>query len=81
MKNEWYEIAVSYTDDGGTETIESKDSLKEAITYAENCDELKLDDVEFIFIDRWYYDKDKYGDENHRYEESAIIIDKERYYE
>ena len=77
MKNEWYEIAVSYTDDGGTESIESKDTLEEAIAYAKNCDELKWDDVKFVFIDRWYYDIDKYGDENYRYDEPAVIIKKE----
>ena len=77
MKNEWYEIAVSYTDDGGTETIESKNTLEEAISHAKNCDELNWDEVEFMFIDRWYYDIDKYGDENHRYDEPAVIINKE----
>ena len=77
MKNEWYEIAVSYTDDGGTETIESKYTLEEAIAYAKNCDELNWDEVEFMFIDRWYYDIDKYGDENHRYDEPAVFIYKE----
>lgn len=77
MKTTWFEIAVSYTDEGGTETIESKDSLEDAIVYAESCDELKWDYVDFVFIDKWYYDISKYGDENLRYNEPAIIINKE----
>ena len=74
-KNEWYEIAVSYTDDGGTESIESKDTLEEAIAYAKNCDELKWDEVEFMFIDRWWCDTDKYS--NTKFDEPAVIINKE----
>ena len=77
MKSEWYEIAVSYTDDGGTESIESKDTLEEAIAYAKNCDELKWDDVKFVFIDRWYYEPDKYGEQNQKYDEPAVFIYKE----
>ena len=40
----WYEVAVSYTDDGGTETIATFDTLKEAKQYAgkfENAEELE----------------------------------------
>ena len=74
---EWYEIAVSYTDEGGTETIESKYTLEEAIAYAKNCDELKWDEVQFMFIDRWYCDTDKYGEQNLQFDEPAVIINKE----
>ena len=77
MKNEWYEIAVSYTDEGGTETIESKYTLEEAIAYAKNCDELKWDEVKFMFIDRWYCDTDKYGEQNLKFDEPAVFINKE----
>ena len=79
MKTEWYEIAVSYTDEGGTESIESKDTLVEAIKFVANCDEFKWDEVEFMFIDRWWCDADKYS--NTKFDEPAIIINKETKYE
>ena len=74
MKNEWYEIAVSYTDDGGTESVESKDTLVEAIKFVANCDEFKWDEVEFMFIDRWWCDADKYS--NTKFDEPAIVFNK-----
>ena len=37
----WYEVAVSYTDDGGTETIATFDTLKEAKQYAEKPQQIK----------------------------------------
>ena len=77
MKNEWYEIAVSWTEDASTESIESKDTLEEAIAYAKNCDELKWDEVQFMFIDRWYCDTDKYGEQNLKFDEPAVVIYKE----
>ena len=55
-KEAWYEVAVSYTNDDGTETLERKDSLKDAMQYAKNCSELQNENVDFIFIDRWCYD-------------------------
>ena len=75
-KNEWYEIAVSYTDDGGTESIESKDTLEEALKFANSTDRIKDDDVEFIFIDKWYSEDGEYAyreDDDFK----VIIIDKE----
>ena len=74
MKNEWYEIAVSYTDDGGTESIESKDTLEEAIAYAKNCDALEREYVDSLFIDKWYSED---GENAIRYDEPAVIINKE----
>ena len=74
MKNEWYEIAVSYIDDGGTESVESKDTLAEAIKFVANCDEFKWDEVEFMFIDRWWCDTDKYS--NTKFDEPAIVFNK-----
>lgn len=56
IKETWYEVAVSYTNDDGTETIERKTTLNEAIDYAKNCSELKDKDVDFVFIDKWNYD-------------------------
>ena len=44
--NAWYEVALSYINDGGTESID----------YANNCTELKEDSVEFVFIDKWIKD-------------------------
>jgi hypothetical protein len=58
-KEVWYEIAVSYTDDKGTETIERKTYLNEAIDYAKNCSELQNENVDFVFVDKWYYYEDK----------------------
>ena len=80
MKNEWYEIAVSYTDDGGTESIESKDTLEEALKFANSTDRIKDDDVGFIFIDKWY-DADvlsEYGGDARIDDDFKVIyIDKE----
>ena len=56
IKEVWYEVAVSYTNDEGTETIEKKNSLYKAINYAKNCSELQNKNVDFVFVDRWYYD-------------------------
>ena len=49
----WYELAVSWID-GGTETIATFDTLKKAKLYAEDCNALKGEYVEFVFIDKWY---------------------------
>tara|TARA_Y100000310_G_C20501580_1_gene724265 strand:- start:265 stop:492 length:228 start_codon:yes stop_codon:yes gene_type:complete len=51
---QWYEIAVSWKDDGGTQTIECMDNLNQAMDYARTCSELKESDVDFVFIDKWY---------------------------
>jgi hypothetical protein len=53
IKEVWYEVAVSYTNDDGTETIERKNSLYKAINYAKNCSELQNENVDFVFVDRW----------------------------
>lgn len=80
---EWYEVAVSYKDDHGTETIATFDTLKKAKEYAKNHNDLSesfmelWEEVDFIFIDRWYYDKDKYGEHNQKYDEPAVFIYKE----
>ena len=55
----WYEVAVSYVDDGNTETIATFDTLEKAKKYALNPYDLKElttdgDVVNFIFIDKWY---------------------------
>lgn len=53
-EEKWYEVAVSYIHDNGTETIERKPSLVEAIDFAQKFKpEL---DVDFVFIDRWFCD-------------------------
>jgi len=52
----WYEVAVSYTNDEGTETIERKPSLNEAIDYAQKCELLHDDGVDFVFVDKWFCD-------------------------
>ena len=52
----WYEVAVSYVDDGGTETIATFDTLKDAKNYASSDDGKSLvseSSVDFVFIDRW----------------------------
>ena len=76
----WYEVAVSYTDDGGTETIATFDTLKEAKEYAENCDALEREYVDFLFIDKWYSEDDEnvmVSDKPAiRYDKPAIIINK-----
>ena len=68
MKNEWYEIAVSYTDEGGTETIESKYDLEDALKFAENTNVINDDDIDFIFIDKWY----AHGEEKQSFEDYAF---------
>ena len=50
----WYEVAVSYVDDCGTETIATFDKLKDAKQYIIKEDILSWDSVEFAFIDKWY---------------------------
>ena len=63
----WYEVAVSYKDDHGTETIATFDTLKEAKQYADKPQQIKKEiwskeiqpysiweEVDFIFIDKWY---------------------------
>ena len=56
--NEWYEVAVSYKMGHGTETIATFDTLKEAKLYADNCDALEREYVDFLFIDKWYSEDD-----------------------
>ena len=53
----WYEVAVSYVDDCGTETIATFDKLKDAKQYITKEDILSWDSVEFAFIDKWYAEK------------------------
>ena len=79
---EWYEVAVSYKMGHGTETIETFDTLKEAKEYAENCDALERDYVDFLFIDKWYseddYENVMVSDKPAiRYDKPAIFINKE----
>jgi len=57
-KETWYEIAESYTDDGGTMTIESTDTLEEAKECASNYDFSAEPNVYFIFIDKWQLSDD-----------------------
>ena len=49
----WYEVAVSYVDDCGTETIATFDKLKDAKQYITEENILSWDSVEFAFIDKW----------------------------
>jgi len=58
-----------------TSRVVMEATLEEAIAYAKNCDELKWDEVEFMFIDRWWCDTDKYS--NTKFDEPAVIINKE----
>ena len=51
---EWYEVAVSYTEDGSTETIESYDTLEEAKEFANKTSIINEEHIDFIFIDKWY---------------------------
>ncbi len=53
-EEKWYELAVSYIHDNGTETIERKPSLDEAIDFAQKFKPAL--DVDFVFIDRWFVD-------------------------
>jgi len=49
----WYEVAVSYVDNCGTETIATFDKLKDAKQYIAEEDILSWDSVGFAFIDKW----------------------------
>jgi len=71
----WYEVAVSYVDDCGTETIEWFYKLKEAKEYTNNCDALERKYVDFVFIDKWY---SKDGDNAYKDRTFTPIIYKER---
>ena len=80
--NEWYEVAVSYIDGNYTETIATFDTLKEAKLYADNCDALEREYVDFLFIDKWYteddYENIMLSDKPAiRYDKPAVIINKE----
>ena len=80
--NEWYEVAVSYKLGNGTETIATFDTLKEAKLYADNCDALEREYVDFLFIDKWYseddYENVMVSDKPAiRYDKPAIFINKE----
>ena len=77
----WYEVAVSYVDDCGTETIATFDKLKDAKQYIIKEDILSWDSIEFAFIDKWYTEDgfemfiaDKPAI---RYDKPAVIINKE----
>ena len=78
--NEWYEVAVSYKLGHGTETIATFDTLKEAREYADNCDALEREYVDFLLIDKWYSEDDEnvmVSDKPAiRYDKPAIIINK-----
>ena len=50
----WYEVAVTYVDDCGTETIATFDKLKDAKQYITEENILSWDSVGFAFIDKWY---------------------------
>ena len=55
---EWYEVAISYKMGYETETIAQFDTLEQAKVYADNCDALKREYVDFLFIDKWYSEDD-----------------------
>jgi len=79
---EWYEVAVSYVDNCGTETIATFDKLKDAKQYIIKEDILSWDSIEFAFIDKWYteddYENVMLSDKPAiRYDKPAVIINKE----
>jgi hypothetical protein len=54
IQAEWYEVAVSYIEDGGTETIESFYKLDDAKKFVKTY---KMGEhIEFLFIDKWTCD-------------------------
>ena len=53
---QWYEVALSYTQEGGTETIQSFKNLEQAKRFANNV--ILLDDIDFVFIDKWKFNYD-----------------------
>ena len=71
----WYEVAVSYVDNCGTETIATFDTLKEAKLYAEDCNDLNDEGVDFVFIDKWYAEE---GGSAFKEDSFKAIIYKER---
>ena len=88
MNDEWYEVAVSYKDNHGTETISTFDKLKDAKEYAKNPNDFSesfmelWEEVDFIFIDKWYteddYENVMLSDKPAiRYDKPAVIINKE----
>ena len=72
MKNIWYEIAFSYKNDGGTETIETSDTLEGAKVIVDDLFGMKrastLKDVDIVFIDRWYCENDGSGGKDRSFE-------------
>ena len=59
----WYEVAVTWDDDNGTETIASFDRLKQAKKFMNNDKEIKSEvqsdmfqHIENVFIDKWLGD-------------------------
>ena len=53
----WYEIRASYDKLGHkTKTIATFDTLREAKNYAKNCNALKREFIDFLFIDKWTFD-------------------------
>ena len=70
FEKEWYEIAVSYNDDAGTETVETSDNLKDAKKIGKTIDKNKSDNIDFVFIDKWYC----FDGENQRVDEFETVI-------
>ena len=70
FEKEWYEIAVSYNDDAGTETGETSDNLKDAKKIGKTIDKNKSDNIDFVFIDKWYC----FDGENQRVDEFETVI-------
>ena len=72
---EWYEVAISYKMGYETETIAQFDTLEQAKVYADNCDALEIENVDFLFIDQWYSEDDENVMLSHK---PAVIINKEK---
>ena len=58
ITSNWYEVGVSYKNDGGTETIASEQMLRKAMQIGTNLkatlgDDL-IQDVDLVFIDKWW---------------------------
>ena len=74
LQEEWYEVAVSYTDNGGTETIHSTDHKWSAVTYAREYSKTKDEGIDFVFIDKWYTEVDNHPHPIKDNSFNAIII-------
>jgi len=65
ITSNWYEVGVSYKNDGGTETIASEQMLRKAMKIGTNLKEFLADtgsqyghdlmrEIDFVFIDKWW---------------------------